>query len=242
MIWIIGGTSEARIAEEKLFGKKDFIITVATEAGREFLRSQFVRVGRLSELEMEAFIRDNNIDTILDCSHPYAVEVSKNAKEAAAACGVTYLRVKRPEMDTPLDAEIFYTMDDLLARITELHGTFLITLGSKNIPELVKVRGNNRFIFRVLPTIDSITALHENNVAMQDSIACLGPFSEEQNFLTIKENKVDYLVSKESGKLGGEDAKLKAAERAGIRVLLLKRKVENGEDLNLLLERLLHGA
>lgn len=239
MIWIIGGTTEARLAEKKLLGKKDFIITVASDAGRECLQSSNVFVGRLSELEMKEFICKNKIDTILDCSHPYAVEVSKNAKAVALATGVEYLRVKRPEINIKSGAEIFYTFDALLKRIKSLHGTFLITFGSKNISDFVKVRGKNRFIFRVLPTCDSISTLHKNGVAINDIIACLGPFSEEQNLLTIKENKIDYLVTKESGSLGGEDAKLKAAKKAGITVLLLKRQAEDGEALDLLLERLL---
>lgn len=240
MLWIIGGTSEARLAEKKLLGKKDFIITVASDAGRECLQSPNVFVGRLSELEMKNFICKNKIDTILDCSHPYALEVSKNAKAASLITGVKYLRVKRPETNIKQEAEIFYTLDALLTKIKSLRGTFLITLGSKNIADLVKVRGENRFIFRVLPTIDSIATLHESGVAMKDIIACLGPFSEEQNFLTIKENKVDYIVTKESGSLGGEDAKLNAAKKAGIAVLLLKRQAEEGEELEILLEHLLH--
>jgi len=83
VIWIIGGTTEARLAEEALLGKRNFIITVATEAGREFLKSQNSIVGRLSETEMEKFIRTRNVRTILDCSHPFAVEVSKNAVKVA---------------------------------------------------------------------------------------------------------------------------------------------------------------
>lgn len=239
MIWIIGGTTEARLAEEKLAGKRDFVITVATEGGREFVKSPHVIVGRLTEPEMEAFIRRQKITAVLDCSHPYAVEVSKNAAKAAATTNIAYLRVKRPEVEVKNAGEYFSDFGELLSRLKTLKGTFLITLGSKHIPELVQVRGENRFIFRVLPTVDSVELLHEQGVAMQDIIACLGPFSEEQNLLTIRENKVDYLVTKESGKAGGEDAKLKAAQAAGIPALILKREAETGESLEVLLQRLL---
>ncbi len=241
MIWIIGGTTEARLAEEALLGKRNFIITVATEAGREFLKSQNSIVGRLSETEMEKFIRTRNVRTILDCSHPFAVEVSKNAAKVADRLGIKYLRVKRPESTAAAIAgvEYFSTLDTLLARLKNIKGTVLITLGSKHVPDIVKVRGNNRFIFRVLPTVDSLSVLNQNGVAMQDIIACLGPFSEEQNLLTIRENCVEYLVTKESGAAGGEDAKLKAARIAGIKVLMLRRTDENGEPLDVLLKQLL---
>ena len=237
MIWIIGGTTEARIVEERLNGLYDFIITVATEEGKEFLNTENVHIGRLDEMEMETFIRDNKIDIILDCSHPYAAIVSKNAKSVAKKLGISYLRVKRSKVNVDSSCELFSSLSSLTERLKELRGTFLITLGSKNVPDLVKVRGNNRFIFRVLPTVESVGLLNKHEVPMRDIIAQLGPFSKEQNLITIRENSVDYLITKESGKLGGADAKLEAAKEADIKVLLLEREDEEGDTIeNLILK------
>lgn len=236
MIWIIGGTTEARLLEKELLGKKDFIITVATEEGEEFLLSENVRVGRMDEGEMENFISENKIDIIVDCSHPYAKIVTKFAKEAAEKAGVKYYRVKRPMAKYDDSFEVFKTLNELLARLKELSGNFLITLGSKNIKDLVKVRGVNRFIFRVLPTPESISLLHNEGVKIRDIIAVLGPFSLEQNLLTMKENDIDYLVTKEAGDAGGAEEKFAAAKKAGVKVLILEREEEEGYSIEEILK------
>lgn len=231
MIWIIGGTSEAVQLEEKILGKPGYIITVATEEGQEFLKGDNVIAGRLNKDEMIEFAKSNLIDTIVDLSHPYAKIVSQNAREVSEELNIKYYRYVRPR--TEIEGELIQVSDiaELTKLLSELKGTFLITLGSNSTSELVKVRGDNRFIFRVLPAEKSIRILRENNVEMKDIIAELGPFSYEQNLLTMKEKRVDYLVTKDSGKTGGTDEKLRAAVDAGVKVILLGREDETGASM-----------
>ena len=82
MIWIIGGTSEASELVEKIHGLVDYIVTVATYVGMEVLEGKNVIVKRMNYEDMLQFIKSKNIKTVVDLSHPYAVEVSKNAKTA----------------------------------------------------------------------------------------------------------------------------------------------------------------
>ena len=72
MIWIIGGTVEARQLASRLDGKRDFIVTVATDSGAELLNGIQAVVGRMDQRGMAVFIKKNAIDTIVDMSHPYA--------------------------------------------------------------------------------------------------------------------------------------------------------------------------
>ena len=44
MIWIIGGTSEARELIDKLGDRTDYIATIATEGGSEFLNTQNIYI------------------------------------------------------------------------------------------------------------------------------------------------------------------------------------------------------
>jgi precorrin-6A/cobalt-precorrin-6A reductase len=76
MKWIIGGTSEARKLIERLEDFNNYILTIATEDGKEFFDTDNLFIGRLSRDEMVDFAKDNNIDMIVDLSHPYAKIVS----------------------------------------------------------------------------------------------------------------------------------------------------------------------
>ena len=53
MIWIIGGTSEARGLVSRLKDSDNYIMTIATEAGLEFLNTDKVYVGRLNLEEID---------------------------------------------------------------------------------------------------------------------------------------------------------------------------------------------
>jgi len=222
VIWVIGGTTEARDFIDRLEGI-EYVVSVATEEGREFLKGKNVFVGRMNFHEMEKFCLKKKISAIVDLSHPYARIVSENAKAISVEFKIPYFRYERPMLESPKGIDSFNRLEEMIFYMKDLEGVFLITLGSKNIKELVKVRGDNRFIFRVLPTEESIRSLRENEVEMKDIIASLGPFSYEQNLLTMKENRVDYLVTKNSGDKGGYEEKIRAAENLGVKILLLDR-------------------
>ena len=95
MIWIIGGTSEARKLIDRLGDFNNYILTIATEDGKEFFDTDNIFIGRLSKDEMIDFAKDNNIDMIVDLSHPYAKKVSENARFISEKLGIKYIRYAR---------------------------------------------------------------------------------------------------------------------------------------------------
>ena len=95
MIWIIGGTSEARKLVDNIKDLNNFIVTVATESGREFIDTDNLVVGRMSYEDMEEFIDENRIEAIVDLTHPFAKVVSANAKKIANSKKIYYIRYTR---------------------------------------------------------------------------------------------------------------------------------------------------
>jgi precorrin-6x reductase len=74
---------------------------VATEYGKALLEpSAGVRVlnRRIDAAEMRELIITSGIDLVIDATHPYAVAVSANIREAAAGTGVECLRLIREPM------------------------------------------------------------------------------------------------------------------------------------------------
>lgn len=244
MIWIIGGTSEAGELAERLKGRTEFVVTVATEFGKKFAKAEDVVSGRMDLPKMRNFIRSKGIDKVVDMSHPYAQIVSSNAKEASLKEGALYIRYLRESSikDDDCESGIICTesVESCAELLKSIKGTVFFTTGAKNIPDFQKVRGDNRFVYRVLPSEESLRICTENDVQMKDIVAMLGPFSEELNIELFRFYNADYAVLKDSGERGGTSEKLKACKASGAVPVLIGRKCETGiKDMDKLLEMIL---
>ena len=58
-----------------------YTLSVTTSYGEDLARrhAKNVITGKLTKEDMVRFIEKNNINKIIDATHPYAIEVSKNA-------------------------------------------------------------------------------------------------------------------------------------------------------------------
>ena len=240
MIWIIGGTTETRTLIKSLEGKIDFVVSVATYSGAEMLGQSNVVVKRMNLQEMLQFIADNSISTVVDMSHPYAVEVTQNAKAVCNSAGIRYIRFVRRSSEVQ-EAVYVASVEACTDYLQGIASNIFFTTGINNIKDFERVRGNNRFIYRILPSSFSIQACIENNIKMQDIVAILGPVSEGLNYQMFKDYNASYVVMKDSGKEGGTGEKLRACKRLGIVPIVIGRQQEeNGiEDMDRLLEMIL---
>lgn len=228
MIWLVGGTSDARKLIESLESTEQMIITVATDAGSQLLKDVQVEVGRLDTDQMIDFIKKHRIEWIIDMAHPFAQELHKNVKQAADHCNIPLTRYLRGESD--IEGNLEQSFEDLVQSLSRLEqATVLFTTGSKNVFDFEKVKAKNRFIYRVLPASESIQVLEKANVSIRDRIAQVGPFTVEQNRLTMTEYKVTHMVLKNSGKKSGTKEKMEACKALNIIPLILERKEECGE-------------
>ncbi|MDR7870495.1 MAG: precorrin-6A reductase [Tissierellaceae bacterium] len=228
MIWIIGGTSEARRLIERLGDFNNYILTIATEEGKEFFDTDNLFIGRLSRDEMIDFAKDNNIDMIVDLSHPYAKIVSENARFVSEQLDIEYKRYVRKIAVHGGEHIYLNSYEEAYEYILNIKGTIFFTTGSKNIKDFEKVRGDNRFIYRVLPALESIELCKKSDVHMRDIVAILGPFSKEFNKSMLSTYNPDYCVMKDSGHTGGTVEKIQACKDLGIKPIIIGREEEEG--------------
>ena len=236
MIWIIGGTGEARQLIDKLKGKKEFIASVATYCGAEMLADQQPIVGRMGCTDMVQFIIEKSIDTIVDMSHPYALEVTQNARAASEETGTAYIRFVRKSSDMK-DCIFVDSLEQCVSCLKGLSGCIFFTTGTKNIKDFEKVKGTKRFVYRVLPSVFSIQECVDRGIRMEDIIAILGPISEDMNYSMFKDYKADFVVMKDSGIAGGTINKINACVKLGITPIVIQRLTEEKgiEDIDELL-------
>lgn len=235
MIWIIGGTIEAKEIINRIGDIDNFLITSATDSEREFIDCDKLVVGRMDYYSMRNFIDKNRIKLIVDLSHPYAFEVSKNAEKAAKSNNIKYIRYVRKKIENKLKTVYLDSYEECLEFLKKTEGVYFFTTGSKNIGDFEKNRGSNRFIYRVLPTLESIDECRKYNIKMKDIIAVLGPFSLEYNKIMFKEYFADYVIMKDSGKEGGTVEKILACHELNITPVVIGREDENGiNDLDII--------
>ncbi|MDO5702148.1 MAG: precorrin-6A reductase [Lachnospiraceae bacterium] len=234
-IIIFAGTSEGReLATLLLREGKDVLVSVASGYGAEVLSHLppgSITEGRLTSEEMEDLIHKYDTEQVVDATHPYAMEVSRNIRSACLVTETPYIRLLRqPGTDLPSsDPDVIKvrSVEEAAACLASFPGNALITTGSRDIMAYTSVPDyTKRLTVRVLPSVSSIEACRNAGFDGAHIIAMQGPFSEEMNALTLKELGASFLVTKDSGEPGGFTQKLSAAKKAGAKLIVIGRPHE----------------
>ena len=236
-ILIFAGTTEGRRLSECL-AESGIVhtICVATEYGEIVLKPHpMVKVhrGRMNREEIRKFITTGEFAAVVDATHPYAEVVTENIKAAMEQMDIPYLRLKRETDEKQnMDTALFGTNEDCLKALEPKEANILLTTGSKELgiyctSENVK----NRLYVRILPGMESLQQCMQHGISGKQILALQGPFSTQLNASILRQYDIKYLVTKKSGKAGGFDQKLEAAQQCGTKVFIIDReKVDNGED------------
>lgn len=111
--------------------------------------------------------------------------------------------------------------------LKKTEGTIFLTTGSKELSAFCREKTiRKRLVVRVLPGMESLQECVRNGLEGRQIIAMQGPFSKEMNLAMIRQYQASVLVTKESGKTGGEDTKLAAAGEAQIPSYIILRPDE----------------
>ncbi|MFJ3388699.1 MULTISPECIES: precorrin-6A reductase [unclassified Lysinibacillus] len=230
MIFMLAGTSDARnLALEIQSAGYAVTATVVTESAASSLAEVGLPylVGRLTADEMATIITERGYRLVVDASHPFAEEASKNAMVAAEQANVPYIRYERAHEHyaDPL-ITIVKDYDEAAHLAAEKRGVIMLTTGSKTLATFTKVLHgleNTRVIARMLPRLDNMEKCEALGVAQRDIVAIQGPFSKELNEALFRQYDVTLMITKESGKVGSVDEKLEAALACGIETILIAR-------------------
>ena len=118
-------------------------------------------------------------------------------------------------------------VEDVEAAVEYLEGTsgnILVTTGSKELENYTRLTDYQERIFaRVLSVGDVAVKCEELGIRGRHLICMQGPFSVEMNLAMLREYKISYLVTKESGIAGGYPQKCEAAAMAGVGLVVIGR-------------------
>lgn len=239
MILFLAGTSDAReLAIEMKQAGLQVLATVVTEPAAKSLHEAGIstRIGRLSAADMTSLIIEKGYQAVVDASHPFAEEASKNALEGAKEANVPYVRYER-ESQRFQDDQVTIVPDyaEAAKLAATKRGVIMLTTGSKTLhifaKELVGLE-DTRLIARMLPRIDNMEKCAELGIEQKNIVAIQGPFSKELNKALYKQYNVTLMITKESGKVGSVDEKLEAALECGIETIMIARPTINYQNVH----------
>lgn len=234
MILLLGGTTEGRAAARTLAAAGwPVLVSVATPYGAALAREGFagpVVVGRRDAAALAALVGERGVRLVVDATHPFATEAHRNATRAAAKCGVPYLRYTRPQAPLPADPRVIACADfATAAQEAAARGPVIfLTTGSKTLPLFLPAAraAGCRVVVRVLPEPAVVAACREAGLSPGEIVALQGPLPVELNLALFHAYGATVVVTKESGAVGGQDAKIGAALTLGIPVVVVRRPPE----------------
>ena len=238
MILLIGGTSEtAPLASGIVRAGYEVLVSTATDAplAIEVHPRLRRRMGRLDEEGLVTLAKERGIRAIIDAAHPYAAAAHAAALNAAKRLGIPCLVFRRPEAETS-GMPIYFAADHRKAAALAFADgrPVLITTGSRNLAPYAEAarRTGIPFAVRVLDAPESLTACREAGIAEERIIAGRGPFTFEANLAAIRRFGIGVIVTKESGRAGGLDAKLAAARQTNCLVVVIRRPEASAAELS----------
>ena len=240
-ILLFAGTTEGRNLAE--FLEKNQIPTevcVATQYGETLLEEGkylHVHAGRLDETEMEQQIQKQQITLVIDATHPYAVIVSQNIRRACSRTGTEYIRLARKETDASWKQEMedvteVASVAEAAAFLAKKEGRIFAATGSTELSAYQVIPDyQDRVVARVLSTPEAVSECAMLGFSGKNLICMQGPFTEDLNVAMLRQAQASWMVTKESGKAGGFLEKLRAAKKAGAKLVVIKRPGERSEEI-----------
>jgi len=245
-VLIFGGTTEGKMLSEQLYARGyDVTLSVATPLGKEILEEPEykVLVGRLDVPEMKELIP--GFSYVVDATHPYATEVTKNIKKACPK--EMYLRLLREDVSS----EIYRDPGEniILVESAGEAAEFLkkvpmrkvvITTGAKEALFFKDLPAGNRYI-RIIDTEEGRKLCEEAGFLKSNVFCGMGPYSFEENVQLFRRTQGEILVTKDGGDKGGLTEKLQAAEECSLLTLLIRRPREEGNTFQEIMEKIKSG-
>jgi precorrin-6A/cobalt-precorrin-6A reductase len=218
-ILILGGTKEAAKLASDLIDKGNTVIT--SLAGRTKEPKPVageIRVGGFGGVSgLVSYIQEHDIKHLIDATHPFAKQISKNAKAAAAQTQIQF-EVKQRAPWQKQTGDNWIEVDDLTqARdAVPTKARVLLALGSQHI-DLFKTRHDVFFLVRMVDPPNKELPLPSHKLLIGR------PSSDwEEEAAILHENSITHIVCRNSGGTGAY-AKIKAARDLKLPVIMVQR-------------------
>ncbi|HEY8577909.1 MAG TPA: cobalt-precorrin-6A reductase [Devosia sp.] len=219
-ILILGGTTEARALANRLVALgHDVTTSLAGRTQDPLLPQGNLRMGGFGGVQgLAAYLLGAQIEQLVDATHPFAGQMSRNAVAAAEAANISLLRLVRPAWEPALGDAWIYTQGTAeAAAALPADACVLLTTGHAGLEHFLE-RGDCRFLVRIIEAPAAALPAHARLLQIRP------PFHLLDELALMEREAITHLVTKNSG--GTQTAsKLEAARRLGVKVIMIARPV-----------------
>ena len=222
-ILILGGTTESRqlaSALDERFGDNAQIIS--SLAGRTKNAAPIageVRVGGFGGEEgLASYLKSENINLVIDATHPFAEQISNNAAVAANKIGVPRVLLQRPSWQLPENCDTLFVPDMIEAAniVARTARKVFLTIGVNELNAFADIP-KVHFVVRMIDAPETEPGLNDFEIIYDRP-----PFELADEEKLMRDHDIDALVTKASGG-AATFAKIKAATNIGARIILIRR-------------------
>ncbi len=123
------------------------------------------------------------------------------------------------------------SIEQACERAAQFGPRVLLTTGSKQLADYVRLLPGKILIARVLPLADIMSQCEALGLGVNQIIAMTGPFSPELNLALYRRYRPDVMITKESGREGGYVGKVRPCLEENIPCVVLRRPVMHWQDV-----------
>ncbi|MGC9541240.1 cobalt-precorrin-6A reductase [Streptomyces sp. UG1] len=219
-ILILGGTTEARELAAALSAHPGVRVTtsLAGRVARPGAVEGESRIGGFGGAEgLADWLRAEQVDFLIDATHPFAASITANAVRAARSTGVPAVILRRPGW-SPAPGDRWHeaaSLAEAAALLPALGHRVLLTTGRLGLAAFAHLT-DLHFVVRSVDPPEPPMPPHT------EVLLSRGPFTLADELSLLRAHRIDVLVTKNSGATG-TSAKLTAARQLALPVVLVRR-------------------
>lgn len=217
---ILAGTTEATqlanaVADRGLSG----VVSFAGRVERPRRQPLPQRIGGFGGVAgLEAHIRDAGITHVIDATHPFAAQMSRNAVAACAQAAVPLLALTRAPW-VAQTGDHWHHVQDIAGAVAALNrpaARVMLAVGRMHLAEFAP-NPQHFYLLRLVDPPAAPPPFPDHHV-----LVSRGPFTEGDDLALMQDHGIDLVVSKNAGGAGAY-AKIAAARRLGLPVIMIDR-------------------
>lgn len=164
------------------------------------------------------YLRAERIDRVVDATHPFAAQMSRNAVEACVATGVPLLALERAPWQAR-SGDRWIEVDDLPAAAIALGGAprrVFLGIGRQNLDLFADYQQHSYLVRLVDPPRGPLP------LSQVEFVVARGPFDRAADRALLAAHRIEIVVAKNAGG-DAAVAKIEAARDLGLPVVMVRR-------------------
>ncbi|MBN8629579.1 MAG: cobalt-precorrin-6A reductase [Rhodobacterales bacterium] len=219
-VLLLGGTTEAaRMARALADAGVDAVYSYAGRTEAPVAQPLPVRMGGFGGVAgLSAYLQTEQISHVIDATHPFAAQMSRNAVEACAAAGVPLIALERPPWQAGPGDDWTHVPDlaGAVAALGNVPRRVFLAIGRQNLDAFAGVPQHHYLLRLVDPPTEALP------LPKAEAVIARGPFTVDGDRALLRTHRIEVIVAKNAGGAGAE-AKLVAARELGLPVVLIDR-------------------